>query len=125
MASFKSTSVVGVLVFGLGAIAFLTNPGEQKYQKYAEVALKTQLKDKVCIQVVEDLGVWLEGQCHMLVSTASPYLTQVVNQQTERRNFLLFSVYQADLPLPPPLATYHLETIGILDTFYTYQAQKN
>ena len=78
----------------------------------------------VCTQAAEDLGSWLEGQCHILITTASPYLTEVISQQTKRQNFLLFSIYQADLSLPSPLAEYHLSTMGILGNFYIYQAKK-
>ncbi|MDJ0593573.1 MAG: DUF4359 domain-containing protein [Pleurocapsa sp. MO_226.B13] len=124
MTRLRSTSIVGIILVSLGAIAFLTNPKQQGYKRYADVALKTQFKDKVCTQVAEELGVWLEGQCHILVNTASPYLAEVVSQQTKRQNFMLFSIYQADLPLPPPLPSYQVETIGILGNFYTYKAEK-
>ncbi len=120
----KNLSIGGIIIIGISAIAFLTNPGEKRYQKYANSTLKNQLNDQVCTQVGEDLGVWLEGQCHILVNSASPYLAQIVQQQTKRQNFLLFSIYQADLPLPPPLPNYHLGTIGVLGNFYTYQAEK-
>ncbi len=120
----RNISIGGILAIGISAIAFLTNPGEKGYQKYADATLKTKLKDKICTQVSEDLGVWLEGQCHLLVNSASPYLAQIVQQQTKRQNFLLFSIYQADLPLPSPLPSYHLATIGVLGNFYTYQAEK-
>jgi hypothetical protein len=123
MKNLRNTGIVGIITIGIGAIAFLTNPGEQKYQKYADTAIKNEFKDKVCTQVIEDLGVWLEGQCHLLIDVASPHLAQVVSQQTKRQNFLLFSIYQADLPLPAPFPKYHVETIGILGTFYTYQAK--
>ena len=118
------TFSTGAIIIGLGAIAFLTNPGQQKYRQYADAVLRTELQDRVCTQVSEDLTQWLENQCYVLVSTASPYLAEVVTQQTTRHNFLLFSIYRADLPLPSPLPTYHLETIGILGSFYTYQAKK-
>ena len=121
---FRNISIFSIIVVGIGAIAWLTNPGEQKYQQYADATIKTELKDKVCVQVAEDVGVWLEGQCHLLINAASPYLAEVVNQQTERQNFLFFSIYQADLPLPQPLPDYHLETIGILGNFFIYQAEK-
>ena len=114
----------GLITLGLGAIACLTNPGQQGYQKYADVTLKTKLKDQVCQQVTEEVGPWLEGQCHILINTASPYLAQIVNQQTQRQNFFLLSIYQADIPLPAPLPSYHLETLGVLGNYYTYQAKK-
>ena len=123
MTKLKTLST-GAIIIGLGAIAFLTNPGQQKYHQYADTILKTELRDRLCTQVSEDLAQWLENQCYILVSTATPYLVEIVNQQTIRHNFLLFSIYQADLPLPSPLPTYHLKTIGVLGSFYTYQAKK-
>jgi hypothetical protein len=124
MTKFKNTSITGIMLLSLGAIAFITNPPEQSYQKYATVILRSQLKEKVCTQVTEELGAWLDGQCQIMVNTASPYLAQVISQQTNRQNLLLFSIYQADLPFPDPLPTYHIETIGILGNFYTYQTKK-
>ena len=121
MTKFKLS--VGAIILGFGAIAFLTNPGQQRYRQYVDAILETELKDRVCNQS-EDLAEWLETQCYILVSTASPYLMEVVNQQTTRHNFLLFSIYQAELPLPSPLPTYHIETIGLFGNFYTYQAKK-
>ena len=123
MTKLKNISA-GAIVLGLGAIAFFTNPGQQRYRQYADAILKTELQDRVCTKVSEDLTRWLEGQCYILVSTAIPYLAEVITQQTTRHNFLLFSIYQADLPLPSPLPTYHIETLGILGNFYTYQAKK-
>lgn len=120
----KNIGIGGIVAIGIGAIAFLTNPGEQKYLQYADATLKTKVKDKVCAQVSKDLGVWLEGQCHILINTASPYIAEVIVRQTRRDNFLLFSIYQTDLPLPAPLSDYHLETIGVFGNFYIYQAQK-
>jgi len=120
----RNTSIAGILLIGLGAIAFITNPQEQGYQKYANLALKTHLKDQVCTQVAEELGSWLEDRCHLLVNTTSPYLSEIITQQTKRHNFLLFSLYEADLPLPSPLPDYRVETIGILGNFYTYKAEQ-
>lgn len=120
----KKISIGGIIVLGISAIAFLTNPGEHKYQEYAQATIQTKLKDEVCTQADKDLGPWLSGQCHILITTASPYLAEVVNQQTKRHNFLLFSIYQADLSLPSPIPKYRLQTVGILGNFYIYQAKK-
>ncbi|MEM8830576.1 MAG: DUF4359 domain-containing protein [Cyanobacteria bacterium P01_G01_bin.19] len=124
MTRFKKTSIVGIFGIGLGVIAFLTNPQKSSYQAYASETLKTQVKEQVCTQVKEEVGAWLEGQCHILIATASPFLAEVISQQTTRKNFLLFSIYQVDLPLPNPLPDYHVETLGILGNFYIYQAKK-
>lgn len=122
--AFKKIGIGGIVILAVGAISFITNPGEQQYKAYANATIKTQLKDKVCSQVAEDLGVWVEGQCHILITTASPYLTEIINQQTVKQNLLLFSIYQADLSLPAPLPEYRLKTLGILGNFYIYQAEK-
>ena len=122
--AFKNIGIGGIIAISIGAIAFLTNPGEPQYLQYADATLKTKVKDKVCAQVSQDLGVWLEGQCHLLINTASPYIAEIIVQQTRRDNFLLFSIYQTDLPLPSPLSSYHLKTIGVFGNFYIYQAQK-
>lgn len=120
----KKIGIGGIIALGIGAIAFITNPGEQDYKRYANTTIQSKLKDVVCTQAAEDLGSWLEGQCHILITTASPYLTEVISQQTKRQNFFLFSIYQADLSLPSPLSEYHLSTMGILGNFYIYQAKK-
>ena len=120
----KNIGVTGIILGGIGAIALFTNPGEAGYRQYADAKVENEFKDKICRQVGSDLEVWLEGQCHILVSTASPYLAEAIAQQTERQNFYLFSIYQADLALPAPLPTYHVATIGIFGNYYTYQASK-
>lgn len=122
--AFNKIGIGGVMLMAIAAIACVTNPGEKKYQEYANQALQTRAKDQVCAQVASDLGVWLEGQCQILMATASPYLAEVINQQSTRHNFLLFSIYQADITLPSPLPEYRVLTIGVLDNFYIYQAQK-
>ncbi|MEN9869751.1 MAG: hypothetical protein RLZZ171_734 [Cyanobacteriota bacterium] len=120
----KKIGTLGIIVAGVSAIAVITNPGEAGYRKYADDKIKTELKAQICTQVAEDLGVWLEGQCHILISTASPYLAETISQQTQRQNFYLFSIYQADLALPAPLPRYHVATIGIFGNYHIYQAKK-
>ena len=124
MAKIRKVGIIGIGMLGLGAIALITNPGERGYQNYVEETLKSSFKDKVCTEVAKEMGTWLAGPCPTLVDIASPNLSQVVSQQTERQNFFLFSIYQVDFPLPSPLPKYHVETIGVLGNFYTYQAKK-
>jgi len=120
----KKIGIAGIIAGGVGAIALVTNPGVAGYRQYADSKIKTEIKEKVCTQVAEDLGGWLEGQCHVLISTASPYLAEAISQQTTRQNFYFFSIYQADLSLPTPLPKYHVATVGIFGNYYTYHAKK-
>ncbi|MEL6927590.1 MAG: DUF4359 domain-containing protein [Cyanobacteria bacterium J06600_6] len=121
---FKKIGIAGIVAAGVGAIAVVTNPGIGGYRQYADDKVKTEIKEKICTQVATDVGAWLEGQCHILVSTASPYLAEAISQQTTRQNFYFFSIYQADLALPAPLPGYHVATIGVFGNYYTYQAKK-
>ena len=121
---FKKINTAVNIFLGIGAIAWATNPGEAEYRKYVDAQIKSELKDKICTQVAEDIGVWLEGQCHLLITTASPYLAEAIGQQTKRYNFYFLSIYQGDLSLPAPLPQYRVATIGILGNYYTYQAKK-
>ena len=120
----KQVGVTGIILGVIGAIALATNPGEAGYRRYTDAKIETELKDEICDRVALDSGAWLEGQCHILISTASPYLAEAIAQQTERQNFYLFSIYQGDLDLPSPLPTYRVATIGVFGNYYTYQAKK-
>ena len=124
MNSWRHIGVGGTILIGLSGIMFLSNPGLRGYQKYADEALETRLKEEVCAEASQKLGQWLNNQCYSLVDTARPHLTQIITQQTTRTNFILFSIYQTDLPIPDPFPDYHLETIGMLGNFYTYQADE-
>jgi hypothetical protein len=118
------TGVAGAIVIGLGVVMFLTNPEPKNYEKYAEQTLDSQLKEKLCLQVSQDIGKWVQSQCHTLVDTARPQIAKIVTQNTTRQNFILFSIYQTDLPLPSSLPDYHAETFAILGNFYTYQIDR-
>lgn len=120
----KKIGTLGIILGGIGAIALATNPGEAGYRKYASEKIRTELKDKICTQVGQDVGVWVESQCNILIVTASPYLAEAISQQTQRQNFYLFSLYQGDLSLQEPLPKYHVATIGIFGNYHTYQAKK-
>lgn len=124
MASLRLTGITMAIATGLGTVMFFSNPGEQSYQEYAEQNLGIHLKQKLCSQASEQFGGWMQNQCYTLVDTARPHLAQFVSQQTQRQNLLLFSIYRTDLPTPPPLPSYHLETLGILGNFYTYYAKE-
>ncbi len=112
----SSAKVIFFLTIG---ILIATNPGKAKYEEYASKALKTHLKDNVCQEVTEILT----NPCTILVDIASPQLGIAIAQKTERKNFLIFSIYQTNLSIPTTLPDYQFGTVAILDYFYTYQAE--
>ncbi|MGV2831159.1 DUF4359 domain-containing protein [Myxosarcina sp. GI1(2024)] len=116
-------SIAGIVSIGLGAIAFLTNPQQQDYREYAAHTLNAHLKE-FCQQPNNVAGEWLQNHCYTLVDTARPYLAATIDTHTLRHNFFLFSIYQTNLPIPAPITSYQVETIGIFNNFYVYKAEE-
>lgn len=113
-------AIIKVIFFVTIGILITTNPGTEKYEQYASKALNSYLKDRVCQEVTEVL----ENSCTILVDIARPQLAVAIAKTTQRNNFLVFSIYQTDLSIPSAVPDYQFKTVGILDYFYTYQADK-
>lgn len=104
-----------------GSILVITNPGQGKYEEYAAKKLNIYLKEDVCPEITEQL----RHPCRILVDFARPKLNLAIASQTQRQNFLLFSIYETDLSIPSALPDYRFETLGIFDQFYTYGAESS
>ncbi|HEY9872550.1 MAG TPA: DUF4359 domain-containing protein [Candidatus Obscuribacterales bacterium] len=126
------TAIGGIALVGLGAAMALTNPSQDDYEEYAAQTLTTYLKENVCPKAPKFLGNSLGGQCSSLVDSNQSEIKQLVTKGTQQQNFILFSVYKTNLsmrgivPFFPAsvLPSYHFETVGVFNDFYTYQAQK-
>lgn len=114
----------GVLLGTFGAMMAATNPGQTDYESYATDALTTYLKQDVCTQVAQELGGFLTSYCKTIVDTGKPQIKQIIGHRTIRANYGLFSIYETEIALPSPVPSYQFGTIGILDNFYTYQAEE-
>ncbi len=112
-------TIIKVMFLITIAVLLATNPGRAKYEQYAAKALNSYLKERVC----QDLTEVLTSPCNILVELARPQLKLEIANKTQRKNYLLFSIYETDLSLPSTFPDYHFETVGILDYFYTYQAE--
>ena len=102
----------------------LTNPEQIDYEHYATEELISYVKENVCTQVSEKLEGLLESYCKTMVETGRPQIEQLIAQQTKRRNFLLFSIYETELSFPSPVPSYEFETFGVLQQFFTYEAEQ-
>jgi hypothetical protein len=121
----KAIGTGGVMILlAVGGMMIVTNPGTRDYERYATVALTSYLKEKVCTKVSQELEGMLASYCKSLVDLGNPQLQQLISQQTERQNFLLFSIYRTELSLPAPIPSYGFETLGVWKKFYTYQAEQ-
>lgn len=116
--------VGGIALASMGGAMALTNPGQKDYEDYAIAQLTTYLKENVCTQASETLGKVLQNQCKSLVDLGRPQIEDLIANRTERHNFLLFSIYRTNLPVPAPLPSYHFETVGALQKFYVYEVER-
>jgi hypothetical protein len=114
----------GLLLGTFGGMMVATNPGQTDYETYASDALSTYLKQEVCTQVAQELGGFLTSYCKTIVDTGKPQIRQIIGRRTVRANYLLFSIYETEISLPSPVPSYQFGTIGVLDNFYTYQAEE-
>ncbi|MBW4576694.1 MAG: DUF4359 domain-containing protein [Aphanothece sp. CMT-3BRIN-NPC111] len=126
------TVVGGIALVGLGVAMTLTNPGQDVYEEYAAQLLTEYLQENICPKAPAILGNSLQGQCRSLVDSSQSEIKQLISQGTQRQNFIVFSLYKTDLsinkvvPFLPSnlLPSYHAETVGALENFYTYQLEK-
>ncbi|MEO0409562.1 MAG: DUF4359 domain-containing protein [Cyanobacteria bacterium P01_A01_bin.135] len=125
---------VGAIAAAAAALA-LTNPDQAAYEAYAAERLSQQLETSLCPQV----PVFFEGLCASVLEGQDAWLEEIVADQTTRRNYGLFSIYETDLAaesaleqvLPAELSldvdglpVYHVETVGLFNQFFTYQFQQ-
>jgi Domain of unknown function (DUF4359) len=117
----------GVVLIGLGSAMAVTNPSSRDYESFAVEHLTEYLKDNACKKLPKELGDFGQQWCQTLgktaIDTGRPQLKQIIAQQTERRNFIVFSVYRTKLNLPP-FPAYEFETLGFLQQFYTYRSEE-
>ncbi|MGB7378663.1 MAG: DUF4359 domain-containing protein, partial [Rivularia sp. (in: cyanobacteria)] len=62
--------------------------------------------------------------CAKFIDSASPQIQQIVKASSQQHDYLLFSVYHTELQISPFIPSYKFETVGALDNFFTYKAEK-
>ena len=114
--------------FGLIAAATLTvagslawfNPDQQAFESYARQQLSSYLQDNLCEDIVSPLGKFIDLPCEELVIENQDLLNGLIQDRTQRDNYLLFSIYRTSLMLPfgGILPGYEVTTLGIGGRFY-------
>ena len=108
----------------LGVAMAVANPSQPAYEEYAVQQLTEYLKNDVCTKAPKAFENFLQRNCTVLVDSSRPKMQQIVSESTQRYNFIFFSVYSTDLAVSPVIPSYHFETVGAFQNFYTYAAQK-
>jgi hypothetical protein len=110
-------SIGGVVVVGLGVVMAIANPSPEAYKEYAAKQVTDNL-NALCEKAL--VG---KNQCLSWVESAQPQIAEIISQNTDRQNLILFSIYKTEFSLPL-LPTYQIETVGALQNFYIYKQNK-
>ncbi|KAM3105077.1 MULTISPECIES: DUF4359 domain-containing protein [unclassified Phormidesmis] len=116
--------VLGVAVLGAGVALAMTNPKQEAFEEFA----LERIREDAC----KELSLGLDKQCPKFVDDNRAELKKIITQNTERRDFGIFSYYETNLSvrsLVPqlsilPLPAYQFETVGLFGKFYLYEATK-
>lgn len=100
-------------------ILLVTNPSSQKYEKFATEELVIYAKDNICSPNSNNLEEAIKSQvCNLMIDTGRSQIPRLIRETTNRRNYVLFSVYETDLFL------YKFETLGVFNNFYIIDVSK-
>ena len=117
-ASFFFTLSSGLILIS-GLILLLTNPSSKKYEEFATEQLVIYVKENICPPKSDNLEEAIKSQmCTLMVDTGRAQVPRLIQETTEKRNYILFSVYETDLFL------YQFETIGVFNKFYIIDVDK-
>jgi hypothetical protein len=130
MKNWKVTAIVaGVAILGGSAVMAGSNPSQTAYEEFALHKLSIFLKEDACKKLI----FGLQDQCPEWIDDNQPTLKEFIAQNTQKHNYLFFSFYTTELsarsllpsiPLISKLPSYRFKTIGVLKTFYIYEAQQ-
>ena len=125
MKSLRIVTYIGAAALaGLGVVMAVTNPSQPAYEEYGVQQLTVYLKNDVCTKTPKAFESLLKRNCTVLVDSIRPQMQQIFSKSTQRQNFIFFSIYRTDLSITPFIPSYHFETVGAFQNFYTYTAKK-
>ena len=111
-----------IILLGIFALCGLgvTNPDRAAYETYAFEQIGNLARDQ-CDRAPAELGIMLQGPCRAAVEAYLPRLRPLLSATTVRQNWFLFSIYRSDISVPAVNFNARIESIGILNHFFTYK----
>ncbi len=116
----------GCILVLTGGLA-ITNPTQRDYEQYAMRQLSYHLRESVCNQLpagFENLASECRSLGQTLIDTGRPQLQQIIFEQTDRQNYILFSTYRTQLSFSNLTPVYQFQSIGIAQQFFIYDIQE-
>lgn len=112
--------VAGIATVGVGGAMVATNPSREAYKNYAATKMSTYLKDEVC----SDAPQILQASCASLVDVGQGPMKKMIDNSTQRHNYLLFSIYETNLSVGAGVPSYRFKTIGIFQQLWIYERKE-
>jgi len=128
MKAWQVTAIGGgaVLALLVGTLA-IANPSQRDYEEFAVEQLSYHLRNTVCNQLPPEFEQFA-SECRSLGQTlidiGRPQFQQLIFEQTERQDYILFSIYRTRLSFSTLTPIYQFHTLGILQQFYVYDVQQ-
>jgi Domain of unknown function (DUF4359) len=117
----KWWQIVLVGIVGLCGLG-LTNPDRIAYENYAVEKIGDLARDQ-CNQAPAGFGEMLKGPCRAAIAAYQPQLRPLLAATTTHQNCGLFSIYRSNISIPAVNFNAQVKSIGILNNFFTYQAE--
>lgn len=107
---------------GLSTVLAMGNPRPQAYETFATQQLIQYVSDNVCADAPTVLD--LQNECRTQLRSRQSDIQQLIATQTQRQNFLIFSIYQTNLSVSSMLPSYRVQTLGLFHHFYIVKAEE-
>lgn len=104
----------------IGSVLAITNPDQVAYETFATQKFVSFLNKNVCAEAPEAFN--LRRDCLAMVQNNRSQLQDFLANNTYRRNFVFFSFYTTELSVAAFVPTYRVQTLGLLNQFYIYEA---
>jgi Domain of unknown function (DUF4359) len=100
---------------GVGLTLIFTNPRQEAYTEFATRTVSKFLVRDLCkanAQAPSGFEAIIKDGCQAFMSQGSSEIRSFIEHNTERQDFLLFSLYTTDFPIRP------LRVLGIFNHFF-------
>ncbi|MBD2186968.1 DUF4359 domain-containing protein [Pseudanabaena mucicola] len=100
-------TLIGIAIVAVGMA--ISNPSKERYVEYAATEFSETGKNSLC---AGDMPIAAQQSCKFLISQGKGVITGIVENSTKQQNFILFSLYETDMP------DKKITTIAALGNFY-------
>jgi molybdopterin-guanine dinucleotide biosynthesis protein A len=103
-------TLIGIAIVAVGMA--ISNPSKERYIEYASTEFSETGKNSLC---AGDMPIAAQQSCKFLISQGKGVIKTVVENSTKHQNFVLFSLYETDMP------DKKITTIAAFGNFYMFK----